>query len=133
VDALGDREEVGVTLDHEPARVDAGAAHVREQRLQHLRDPAACGGRVHVENGAARERLLGQLRGGLEAGHPVRADERLKTCRVECLHLDFPKPRRPQWGGAQPRRARRWARDGLLHAPTLWRGHFSRIRKGAQA
>ena len=82
MDALGDREKVGVAIDHEPAGVHADAAHVGEQRLQHLRDAATRRGRVHVENRAARERLLCELGGGFEARHPLRADERLQPSGV---------------------------------------------------
>ena len=39
VDALGDREELRVALDHDPAGVDARAPRVGEQRLQQLRHP----------------------------------------------------------------------------------------------
>ena len=83
VDALGEREELGVAVEHQPAVVDAGAPPVREQRLQHLGHPAAVGGRVDVPDDAVvEERLCLAPRGwraarpvGLEqAGEPVERD-----------------------------------------------------------
>jgi hypothetical protein len=87
MDALGDREEVRIALDHQPARVDAGAADIGEQRLQHLGDTAAGRRRIDVEHRAALERLLG--RGGdlLEARHARRADQRLEPRRIKRLNL----------------------------------------------
>ena len=41
VEALGDSKKAGVPVDHDPARVDAGAARVRQERGQQLRDSAA--------------------------------------------------------------------------------------------
>ena len=41
VQALGEAEELGVAVDDHPAGVDAGAAHVADQRAQHLGDAAA--------------------------------------------------------------------------------------------
>ena len=38
VDPLGDLEELGVAVDHDPPGVDPDAADVREQRLQQLGD-----------------------------------------------------------------------------------------------
>jgi hypothetical protein len=45
VNPLGDQEERRIGVEHQPPRVDAGAARIREQRLQHLGDATAvCGG-----------------------------------------------------------------------------------------
>ena len=44
VEALGQLEELGRLAQHDPARVDAGAADVGEQRAQHLGDAAARAG-----------------------------------------------------------------------------------------
>jgi hypothetical protein len=41
VNPLGDREECRVPLDDQPPRVDAGAADIGQQRLEHLRHAAA--------------------------------------------------------------------------------------------
>ena len=59
VDALGDLEEVGVALDHGPARVDAGALGVADQRQQQLHHAPALGGRAHVPDRALAEQLAG--------------------------------------------------------------------------
>ena len=55
MDPLGDPEEVGVAADRRPSGVDAGAARVGEQRLQHLGHAAAARGRVDVPDDASRE------------------------------------------------------------------------------
>jgi hypothetical protein len=69
VDALGDREELRRSLDHRPARVHAGAACVRDQRLQQLDHAAAACGGVHVPDDPPveqRARLLGARLEGLD-------------------------------------------------------------------
>ena len=48
VEALRDVEERRVAFDDEPPHVDAAAAREREQRLEHLGDAAADGGRADV-------------------------------------------------------------------------------------
>jgi hypothetical protein len=53
VEALGDGEEFGRALDHHPADVYAGAACVRDQRLEQLRDATAASRRVHVPHDPA--------------------------------------------------------------------------------
>ena len=50
VDPLGDVEELGVAFDHDPSGVDVDPAHVGEQRLQKLGDPAAGRRRVDVDH-----------------------------------------------------------------------------------
>jgi hypothetical protein len=92
VDALGDREEGRIALDDQPARIDARASDVRQQRLQHLRHAAAGRGRVNVQHGPAGEHSLGGLGDLLEARHPVQPDQRLEARRVESLYLDLLKP-----------------------------------------
>ena len=47
----------GVALDHHPARVDAGAARVGEQRVEQLGHAAAASGRVDVPDDAPVEQL----------------------------------------------------------------------------
>ena len=59
VDPLGDLEELGVALDHGPARVDAGALRVADQRQQQLHHAAALGGRADVPDRALAEQLAG--------------------------------------------------------------------------
>ncbi len=83
VDALRDLEERRVAVDHGPARVDAGAAGVADERPQQLRDAAAARGRVDVPDDARAEDLarlldagteLGQLRGGEHVGEVLGTD-----------------------------------------------------------
>ena len=83
VDPLRDREELGVALDHEPLRLEPGPAHVPEQGLQHLRDPAARRRRVDVDDAPTCEELAQLRRPSLEPIHSVRTDERLQPARVE--------------------------------------------------
>ena len=59
VDPLGDLEELGVALDHGPARVDAGALRVADQRQQQLHHAPALGGRADVPDRALAEQLAG--------------------------------------------------------------------------
>jgi hypothetical protein len=62
VNPLGDREERRVGVEHHPPGVDAGAARIREQRLQHLCDTPAVWGGVDVPHdsvGQQRARPLG--------------------------------------------------------------------------
>ena len=66
VDPLGDREELGRAVDHHPARVDAGAARVGDERAEQLDDPAAAGGRVDVPDDPAAEQHAGHLHPALE-------------------------------------------------------------------
>ena len=51
------RKNSGVAADHHPARVDAGAARVADQRAQHLGDAAAVRGRVDVPERPPVEQL----------------------------------------------------------------------------
>ena len=92
VDALGDLEEGGVTLDHEPADVEAGAATVGEKGLQHLGDPAAGRGRVDVQHRPPSQQQLGCLGNRFVACGPVRADQWLEPRGVERLHVDLLDP-----------------------------------------
>ena len=57
MDALRHPEEIGSAVDHEPSRVHAEAARVRDQRPEHLGDSAAPGGRAAQLAGISR--LLG--------------------------------------------------------------------------
>jgi hypothetical protein len=56
VQALRDREELFVTVDHQPSGIDAHAAHIGQQHVQHLGDTAPGRRGVDAHNGAA-ERL----------------------------------------------------------------------------
>ena len=89
VDPLRDCEERGIALDHQPARVDARAAGVGEQRLQHLGDAAAARGRVDVQHRATGKRLARSCRGLLEPRHPLRADQRLEPRGVDRMDVHF--------------------------------------------
>jgi hypothetical protein len=88
VDALGDREELLVALDHHPLGVDVRPARVGEQRLEHLGHAAAARGRVHVPDRAAVEqiaRLTGALHDPLEA---LLVEHALEALEREAAHLD---------------------------------------------
>ncbi|MBW2419861.1 MAG: hypothetical protein JRH19_15045 [Deltaproteobacteria bacterium] len=69
VQALGDAEELGIALDHHPARVDSGAARVAEQRLEHLRHTATHRGGVHVPHDPARKAFAQGLGGRASLAH----------------------------------------------------------------
>ena len=56
VQALGEREKLGVPGDHQPADRDVQILDVPDQDLQHLGDPAACRGRVDVPDGVPGQR-----------------------------------------------------------------------------
>ena len=105
VQALGDAEELGVAADGDPSRVDADAAHVADERAQHLGDAAAMSGGVHVPERPPVQQLT-------PAGHRV-------------LEL------RQAVGGkdvAEARRIERRDRDivqGARHDPTRDAGHAS--------
>lgn len=62
VDALGHAEEVGRSLEDEPADVDAEAADVAQDRAQHLGHAAAGRGGVDVPDGASAEERADRLR-----------------------------------------------------------------------
>ena len=87
MDALGDREEVRIALDHNQRASTPSAADIGEQRLQHLGDTAAGRRRIDVEHRAALERLLG--RGGdlLEARQragPISGSSRAASSASTC-------------------------------------------------
>ena len=100
VDPLRHRKERRVALDDEPARVDPAAPRVGEQRLEHLGNAAAGGGRVHAYDSAPGEPLPRLLGHRLEAGHPLPPDQRLKARSVERLHLHLLEP--TDAGGGHP-------------------------------
>jgi len=52
VQPLGDREEISVAADHQPADRDAQILYVPDENLQHLGHPATGRGRVDVPDGA---------------------------------------------------------------------------------
>src|SRR4029079_16147123 len=89
VDPLGHLEEGRIALDDDPARVDAHAAHVREERLARLGAPPAGGRGVHVDDpttGEAGARGCGRVP---EPGGALRADELLEAVRIGRLALDL--------------------------------------------
>ena len=78
MDPLRDLEELRLPGDHRPARVDAGAAAVAEQRPQHLDDAAALRGRVDIPDHSAVQLprgLLDQAEPALHT-HPAKAPMR---------------------------------------------------------
>ena len=73
VEPLGDREEVGVAFDHDPAGVDADTPGVREQRLEQLGHATAGRGRVDVEHLPPVERSSSVVGEVLECREPAPA------------------------------------------------------------
>ena len=82
VDPLGDLEELGVALDHGPARVDAGALRVADQREQQLDHAAALGGRADVPDRALAEQLAGGADAVRRASRTARARARIRSARA---------------------------------------------------
>ncbi len=83
VQSLCEAEEVGPTLDHEPARVDTDAASVAEQPRQELCDPAAHRRRVHVPDGAPAQQSAGGLREAIRLRNRLRAHVGAEALHVE--------------------------------------------------
>jgi hypothetical protein len=50
MDPFGNREELWITLHHQPSRVDANTSRKRKQHREHLGDPAARCCRVDVHD-----------------------------------------------------------------------------------
>ena len=93
MEALGEAEEVGVPLDHGPARVDALAPRVGQQRAQHLGHAAALGGRVHVPDGAPVEQLAAAGQRGAGAPEGVRLDDPAEAVEGVRAKLDLAERR----------------------------------------
>ena len=72
----------GLSADHHPARVDARAAGVGEQRLEQLGHAAAAGGRVDVPDDAAGEEPAGVRDATLDPVEPLAQD------LAEALHRE---------------------------------------------
>jgi hypothetical protein len=88
MDALGDREEVLVALEHQPVGIDAGTGQVAEQEVQHLGDPAALLGRVDLPQPPAGEPLGRQLQAIQEAAAVVGVEHGLESFRVKPGYLN---------------------------------------------
>ncbi len=89
VDPLGQLEELRRSADDQPARVDAGAAGVAEQRLEHLGDAAAHGGAVDVPDDPVAEEVSKLGRRLEERLHRIGADEGLEATEVPGPELDL--------------------------------------------
>ena len=83
VQALCDAEELGVALDHDPARIDPTAARVADQRAQHLGDAAAVGGRVDVPERPRLEQLAPAGQRVLEGRERVGGEHGAQTLGVQ--------------------------------------------------
>ena len=131
VNALRDLEEAGVALDHEPADVEPRAASVGQQRLQHLGDAAARGGRVDVEDRSASHRRLGRLGNPLVASDPLGPDQRLQPGCIERLDFDFLEPEvlPDSHGLSSSGRPTRGIRASRRHRRPTRRSHPSRGRR----
>src|SRR5450432_3809769 len=86
MDPLSENEEVLVTPDHHPARVDARPARVGEQRNEHLGHAAALGGRVDVPQDAPVKRLAAALHRTQQALVVLVREHRLKALQVQCAN-----------------------------------------------
>ena len=83
VDALRDREELGITRDHDPIHLDPEPARIPEQGRQHFRNPSALRGRVNAHDASAADTLpkLGGRR--KKRRQALLANDRLQPARVE--------------------------------------------------
>jgi hypothetical protein len=88
VEALRDAEERVVAPQHEPACVHADAAGVRQQRPQHLRDPAAVGRGVHAPHGTVVHQRLGPARDGEEVREVVAFQDAAEPLERQRRHRD---------------------------------------------
>ncbi len=89
VDALRDLEEVRIALDDDPLGVDARTAGVRQERAEHLGDPATGRGRVDVQHDASGQLLASSLCCRLESFGAVRSDQREQPVGGERRDLDL--------------------------------------------
>jgi hypothetical protein len=106
VKALGDLEEAGITVDHQPSRVDPDAAHVRQQDPQHLGDAAARCRRVDAQDGCPVELFAESLAGvdeGVDAlsGNDLGEHPRILGGKGHLMHLVDP-PRGCRGRAARP-------------------------------
>ena len=87
--SFGDREELLVTLQHQPSSVHARATPVGQQRLQHLGDTATLRGGIDVPHdapGEQRTRLFGDGAQMLDAVGGQRPREQAQRHALD-LHL----------------------------------------------
>jgi hypothetical protein len=89
VDPLGDGEELRVTAQHQPARVDPGAAAVGQQRRQHLRDATALPGGVDVPHHPAAQQRAGLLGDRGEPRGTLRRQQALEPGELHRLDVDL--------------------------------------------
>ena len=75
METLGDGEELGHAVDHEPPGVDTAPARVGEQHLQHLGDTPTLGGGVDVPHRPALQDAVGRLGLGSQLRDPLVAEE----------------------------------------------------------
>ena len=83
VDPLCHGEELAVALDDDPLGFETDPTHVAEQRREHLRDAAAGGCRVHVDDASSPEERAESRRGLEERVDPGLSNERLEPARVD--------------------------------------------------
>ena len=103
VQALGDAEELGVAADGDPSRVDADAAHVADQRAQHLGDAAAVSGGVHVPERPPVQQLAPAGHRVLELRQALGREDVAEALGIERRDLDVLE----RHGTTLPRRAGR--------------------------
>ena len=88
MEAFGDRKELVVALEHHPAGVDAGTSQVAEQEVEHLGDPAALLGGVHVPQPPATQPLGRHLQATQETAAGVGVKHGLEPSRVKPSYLN---------------------------------------------
>jgi hypothetical protein len=88
VQALGDREKLGVPGDHQPADRDVQILDVPDQDLQHLGDPATCRGRADVPDGVPAQQGPELVGGQGELPVSRGADDRLEHGHRAPRHLN---------------------------------------------
>ena len=107
VQALGDVEELRVARDRHPARVEAGAAHVADQRPQHLRHAAAVRGGVDVPEGPPFQQLAPARDRMLEIRQALGREDVAEALGVERRYRDVVQGH----GASLLARRRRWRVD----------------------
>ena len=88
VDPLGDREELGIPVNHRPFGRDARTACVAQEHVQELGHASAGRGRVDVDDPPPVQ-TLSRSRGDLEqTGEALGSDDRTEPSGIERLELD---------------------------------------------
>jgi hypothetical protein len=95
VQPLGHGEEFGVTVDHQPASINARAAGVGQEDSEHLRHATADGGRAHVPDRAAGQGVTRGRGDGMPRPQPVLADDGSEPIHRQGTDMDLLEPGHP--------------------------------------